>query len=629
MGLSTANMTTFQFITSINTVARDDETRRRVRSHARRQKLPNDSNPPQSKKTSTQKERTSKFRLKQLSAVANNHKRPQATSKAGFGPTREKGKSKFDTSMITQELAISIARELPTFSMLQIETTPLTENLLKYCLTVCLSPRETFVHKWFDRAGAPTYMNTYYPSFLAMGFSMNPQGNLIESVQVDAAATHAFLAMVAAMHNSLAKWGDTSTIDFHRFQAVKSINERLNLEGKNFNTPVSDGVIVAVALLVHIEAYIGSLAASAAHMSGLKRMVDLRGGIIDGFSYSTLLQRAIAWADFSYATAANKPVMLPFIPQLASSLSLHDKFQSRSMIANMERHGYRDLTIHKTEAVEIFELLYAVTSCIDSFDYSKLEEMSEQRVQASDSVYLIEWQLCQLEQQSRDHQSSGRAEPIPLIITPTTDDFGSPIAGSPSTPSTDISDALIYASHLFLHLAIRGQPPAAARHRALTEALMFALCETLLALDLLSDPDFPSPQHLSGTPSSHRSGSSQSSHSESWHTNFPGAGNGTTPSCELHSDMLLWTLFVGSCVQAPARGSGGSNEAESAFALLLGDPHDFFVSALRNCCRMRGITEKGVLQGKLRDIMWLGAWCENQFEMLLAEVGDKIVRGGI
>lgn len=59
--------------------------------------------------------------------------------------------------------------------------------------------------------------------------------------------------MLAAMHNSLAMWADTSTIDFHRFQAVKSINERLNLEGKDDSKPISDGLVVAVALLVNIE----------------------------------------------------------------------------------------------------------------------------------------------------------------------------------------------------------------------------------------------------------------------------------------------------------------------------------------------------------------------------------------
>jgi hypothetical protein len=61
------------------------------------------------------------------------------------------------------------------------------------------------------------------------------------------------MALIAAMHNSLADWWDSSTVDFHRFRAVQAINERLNLEGRDEDAPVSDGVIVAVALLVNIE----------------------------------------------------------------------------------------------------------------------------------------------------------------------------------------------------------------------------------------------------------------------------------------------------------------------------------------------------------------------------------------
>lgn len=53
--------------------------------------------------------------------------------------------------------------------------------------------------------------------------------------------------------NSLAQWSDTSTFDFHRLQAIKAINERLNIEGKSPNVPISDGITMAVALLVNNE----------------------------------------------------------------------------------------------------------------------------------------------------------------------------------------------------------------------------------------------------------------------------------------------------------------------------------------------------------------------------------------
>ncbi|KAI1077539.1 hypothetical protein F5B20DRAFT_267943 [Whalleya microplaca] len=613
MGLtSTSSMSTgFQFITSINTVSRDDETRRKVRSHARRQKLPKETSTPQVKKSSTQKERTSKFRLKPAGSTEANKKSLVLSRDQGVAVTPE-DKSNWKTSMITSELALTVAKELPNFSLLRIETTPMTENLLKYCMTVCLSPREKFVEKWFNRAGAPTYMNTYYTGFLANAFAMNPHGTWMESIQVDTAATHAFLAMVAAMHNSLAMWGDTSTIDFHRFQAVKSINERLNLEGKDDDKPVSDGVIVAVALLVNIEAHIGSFTAAAAHMNGLKRMVDLRGGIIEGFKHSTLLQRAIAWADFSYATAAHTPVAFPFIPQLASSLSLHDRFISRSMLANMEPLGMKDLIIQNREAIELFELLYSITECINEFDYTKLESMSTERVQTSDSIYLVEWRLCQLEEASRNRHSSKRAESLPLIPSVEGDN-------QPKCPSaTDLSDTLIYAAHLFLHLAVRGQPPAAHRHRALIEALLSSLCDPILTLDLLSDPE----PH--GSPLSQCSGGS--SGTESWityssDTSLPTIPSSTEPRDDLHANILLWALFVGSCVRVPI---SSHDYSFAHHTIALGDHHEFLINALKRYCRMRNILDKDTLTTKLRDIMWLDSWCENQLDLVWSRIGDYL-----
>jgi hypothetical protein len=189
--------TDFQFITSINTISRNAETRRKVRSHARRQKLPNDpasSGSGAAAKQSTQKERVSKFRIGAASvapgapaeagAVAETNVGPGAATGAVMKPRRpattkkspkttshtstvttithlgEDGAESKDVALVGNPRTMAVARELPTFSLLKIETTPLTESLLKYVMTVCLSPQEKSLKKWFDRAGAPTYMYT-------------------------------------------------------------------------------------------------------------------------------------------------------------------------------------------------------------------------------------------------------------------------------------------------------------------------------------------------------------------------------------------------------------------------------------------------------------------------------------
>ncbi|KAI1109453.1 hypothetical protein F5Y14DRAFT_432571 [Nemania sp. NC0429] len=631
--------TNFQFITSINTVAHDEETRRKVRSHARRQKLSSENiAPPQSRKSTTQKERTSKFRLKP--SVQQNDPRSEDSSSSGSSNHNDGCNSdrkslsisklngpilggragnhnldhNFTPTMLSQELALVVARELPSFPMLRIETTPLTETLLKYCFTVCLCPQEEFLEKWFDRAGAPTYMMTYYSGFLANAFAMNPDGNFFDALHVDTAITHAFMALVASMHNSLAQWNDTRTFDFHRLQAIKAINERLNIEGKSPNVPISDGITMAVALLVNNETFTGSIQAAAAHMSGLKRIVDLRGGILEGFKYIAVVQRALVWADFSYAYAAGRPLMFPFVPQLASTLSLHDRFQGRQRESTMGPSRSEVLVVRDREIVQIFELIYSITECLATFDYNNLSNMSAERVQLSDSIYVAEWRLFQLEESYRNLNLSKRADPLALEakVMARGDIRGSPVV--------DLSESLMLAGHLFVHLALRGQPPAAPRHRGITESLVLSLCDILFALDLLSHPE------PYGSPRSYYSvGSLGNSSVESWSTTTSTtsifSNHSMKPDDEFAKNSLLWILFIGSCVRAPTV----PTEHTPHQTILLGDHHRFFIYAFKKYCLVRYITNKETLAEKLKDVAWLNSWCENQLNLVWAEISDHLI----
>ncbi|OTA93177.1 hypothetical protein M434DRAFT_395861 [Hypoxylon sp. CO27-5] len=281
----------------------------------------------------------------------------------------------------------------------------------------------------------------------------------------------------------------------------------------------------------------------------------------------------------------------------------------------MEPLGFKDLTVQNREAVELFELLYSITECINNFDYASLESTYGQRIQVSDSIYMIEWRLCHLEEISRSRQSWKRAGSVPLL--PSIEEGERP----PRYPSpTDLSDVLIYAAHLFLHLAIRGQPPSAQRHRALAEALMSALCDPILTLDLLSQPkayEVPGSQVSRGN-SGQVAGQSGTGNlptpyaptSEISNVNMPRPSRD-----ELHANILLWALFVGSCVRVPV-------SLDSS--VLLGNHHEFFINALRNYCRMRNIVDKDTLAEKLKDIMWLYSWCEHQLTLVWNEIGNDL-----
>ena len=339
-----------------------------------------------------------------------------------------------------------------------------------------------------------------------------------------------------------------------------------------------------------------------------------------------------ARADFSYATAANKPLVFPLIPQLAASLGLRDRFMSRSMVANTEATGLNDLSVQHREVLELFELLYSVADGINTFDWADVQGFKEERAQISDSIYFLEWRLCQLEDSIRRRQCpTTRAESLPVLMPsdgagpgPCSGSSGSG-AWSETTPPIDLSNAIVYASHIFLHLAIRGQPPAAHRHRALTEALMSSLCDTLMMLDLLSGPE------SIGSPESYHTAISGGQLSvESWGSStseptstgaWSSATTTTTTRCELHENILLWVLFVGCCVRMPAF----HDDAPFMYrGILLGDHHEFFLNALAKYCRARNILDRDALLATLKDIVWLDRWCENQLELVWQEISDRL-----
>lgn len=327
--------------------------------------------------------------------------------------------------------------------------------------------------------------------------------------------------------------------------------------------------------------------------------------------------------------------MLPFIPNLADPLSLHDRFTSRSIMLNMESVSYGDLTIRSPEIIEIMELMHSVSHFIDGFDYNDLSSSVPERVQVSNSIYLAEWKLCQLEDILRSKYFSARASSSPPSLY--SDDTLSP--QEPKGPATDLSDALVYAAHLYLHLAVRGQPSTAYRHKVLTEALVSSLYGPLTSLNLLSWPAAPfsdSPvtvldSHHPANPHSTLSSPSNQVRSPSAEMEFlagHAGSRGNSRQCnlspqhdELHEDILLWILFTGCCVRTP---TVPYNSTYMYPGCIEGNPREFFVNAIVNYCLSRRLREMSDVSTKLKSVVWLGCWCDYQFETLWREIEPRL-----
>lgn len=91
--------------------------------------------------------------------------------------------------------------------------------------------------------------------------------------------------------------------------AIGHINKALT---SDFSSPdrLSDGVIGAVAKMASFEAMHGDLESYAVHMEGLRRMIELRGGLL-GLGLNGLLRRIVIWIDLNSSFLLNTGRVFP------------------------------------------------------------------------------------------------------------------------------------------------------------------------------------------------------------------------------------------------------------------------------------------------------------------------------
>ncbi len=145
----------------------------------------------------------------------------------------------------------------------------------------------------------------------------------------------------------------------------------------------------------------GSLDAATAHMSGLSKMVSLRGGL-DALAHSNLLQRSVTWSDFAYSTAFSRPLAFPLVPSLCHTFQLSDQFLSATAMPSPKPWS---LHIRDRGAIELAETLRTVTDTADNFNKraesegwaNRSSEYAMHRREIADAIYLLEYRLCEME----------------------------------------------------------------------------------------------------------------------------------------------------------------------------------------------------------------------------------------
>nr|POE80812.1 hypothetical protein CFP56_56885 [Quercus suber] len=120
---------------------------------------------------------------------------------------------------------------------------------------------------------------------------------LFPLIMTDAATLHAVLLLAASQYGR--RHGPRShTIDLLQLRgmAIREINRALTDPARG----TSDQIIVAVAEMATYEALFGSHETFKTHMTGLTRMVTLRGGL-PALGLDGLIERILLWVDANVA----------------------------------------------------------------------------------------------------------------------------------------------------------------------------------------------------------------------------------------------------------------------------------------------------------------------------------------
>ena len=295
----------------------------------------------------------------------------------------------------------------------------------------------------------------------------------------------------------------------------------------------------------------GTAESAAIHMNGLERMTVLRGGL-QGFGKNRVLQRVLTWcdpfsrlvhsplvnldwlliclicrADFCYSTTWDCGPRFPVLSQSTASLGMSNRFTATNANEPVQPR-FSELSGVIWDMVEILETLHLISTAISSSQITNID-----RKFISNSIYLVEHQLISLRQDSV-------------------------VSHSITNLDIDLSGPLQYASHLYLHLAIRELPGTAKMHTRLLNRLENTLPTNLDYLIVVA------------------------------------------PDSSLR--LLLWILFIGA---ATSRGKG---------------EHTFFVTNLRQVSLALQIYGQKDFERSLKSVLWLDRFCNSHCTTLSPEI---------
>ncbi|KAE9989238.1 hypothetical protein Vi05172_g4282 [Venturia inaequalis] len=292
-------------------------------------------------------------------------------------------------------------------------------------------------------------LHHYHHDFTQNSFAINPEGSFFDFAVNDVGLLHSILSMVA-LHFGLSHSNEFDSNPsgpvhdqafYHQSEAIRSVNQTL---GASRDSP-SDSLIATVALLANYETMNGTMLSATMHVKGLKRMVELKGGL-QGLRRNKVLQRIIAWTDFSYSSTWNMRSVFSRLPQLSGSPTAI--LSQQALPSQTLLQGIHALSVVQPEVLEIMHDLNIISKAISLS--SSPNDTAITTLNISNAVYSVEHRLLSVRSDLLIHTEDNR--------------FG-----------YDFSMAPTMAAHLYLHLGIRELPSKARMHRILLDTLVASL----------------------------------------------------------------------------------------------------------------------------------------------------------
>ncbi|PVH78890.1 hypothetical protein DL98DRAFT_533425 [Cadophora sp. DSE1049] len=285
---------------------------------------------------------------------------------------------------------------LQSFSTLQYQTAhpdsipPGLDPLLCIPENISYRARLLIQHDFTERSRSTSLMTPVRNSWLALSLT-------------DAALLNVKLAHYAADYCRLTGQGDPMEAISFTAASIRIINERMNWPDQR----TSDGTIAAVAGMALQEVKNGDEEAVKAHLSGLERMISLRGGLLKA-KFPASLQRVIAWAELHASSVfSTNPIILPCgspaldIPPYTFPDTPSGCFLPSSSQPPFSRTISWDPI--ETDIEQVFIDLRYLSSILESDDLKIPEEVNN--MWYSDKTYLVQRSLVYLYQNPRLGQS--------------------------------------------------------------------------------------------------------------------------------------------------------------------------------------------------------------------------------